>query len=79
MIQDITVLELSRDSLLPKDADSTPVVVMNTNALSDHPVHMCVFPREGKYVNGKLRGLTRKGWLYGYLKNSPVSTKKTAV
>jgi len=62
-VEDIAVLELSSDNLpLLPDACPVPVVVMEV--FFDRPVRMFGFSvDEGTYVNGKLHGMTGKGWV----------------
>ncbi|HLC16995.1 MAG TPA: serine protease, partial [Thermodesulfovibrionia bacterium] len=65
-IEDIAVLELLPDVPLPAEAHPVPVVVLDDKSFTEHRVRMCGFPvgvDDGTYANGRLQGLTAKGWV----------------
>uniref|UniRef100_UPI004056B6CE nSTAND1 domain-containing NTPase n=1 Tax=Candidatus Electronema sp. TaxID=2698783 RepID=UPI004056B6CE len=66
-LEDIAVLELPTDAILPAGAQPAPIEVLDhKGSFLDDPVRMCGFPAgvdDGTYANGRLQGRTAKGWV----------------
>ncbi|CAK8719856.1 MAG: WD40 repeat [Candidatus Electronema aureum] len=66
-LEDIAVLELPADAVLPAGVQPAPFEVLDNKAsFLDDAVRMCGFPAgvdDGTYANGRLQGRNAKGWV----------------